>query len=119
MTDAIPAFFSAWSISDDAERSAVLTGCLADTVSYADPRAPQIMTGIDALNGYLAMFSASAPGMEASVVNLNTIQGTHRATVSFGMPGSDQAQLGQYFVELDDTGKIARMVGFVGLGAPE
>ncbi len=28
-------------------------------------------------------------------------------------------QHGQYFVEVDDAGRITRMIGFVGLGAPE
>lgn len=119
MSDTIPAFFSAWSMADTDARLAVLNECLSEDATYADPRTPELLTGIAPINAYLGMFSEMAPGMEARVVNTSTTLGQFRATVAFGMPGSDQAQRGQYFVTLAGDGKIAAMVGFVGMGEPE
>ena len=118
MSDMMSVFFGTWSLSDAEARRAVLGDCLSDDVTYADPRAPGVLAGIDAVNGYLNAFSEMAPGMEAGVVATSDTQGAFRATVSFGMPGSDQSQRGQYFVELAESGKIARMVGFAGMGEP-
>lgn len=118
MTDPIPAFFSAWSMTDGAARLAVLAQCATDQLSYADPRSPTVLTGLDQVNGYLAAFCEMAPGMEARVIHTATVQGSHRVTVAFGMPGAEQAQRGQYFVDLAADGKIARMVGFAGMGEP-
>lgn len=118
MTDPITAFFSAWSMTDTAARQAVLSQSAAPDISYADPRSPNVLTGLDQVNSYLAAFSEMAPGMAARVIDDAAVQGSHRVTVAFGMPGSDQAQRGQYFVELATDGKIARMVGFAGMGEP-
>jgi hypothetical protein len=55
------------------------------------------------------------------VVNLSTIGTSHRATVAFGGMGPDgkeMVQHGQYFADMESD-KIARMVGFVGIGEPE
>ena len=67
------------------------------------------------------MFSANAPGWTAKVVTMSETAGSIRATVAFGgqgPDGSEMVQHGQYFADMDGN-KIARMVGFAGLGAPE
>ena len=64
------------------------------------------------------MFSANAPDWSAEVIKSDTIAGFTRITVTFsgvGPDGSEQIQLGQYFVEKDGD-LISRMVGFVGTG---
>jgi len=64
------------------------------------------------------LFSANAPGWSATVVATDTTANMTRATVAFsgeGPDGSEQTQLGQYFVEKDGE-LISRMVGFVGIG---
>ena len=120
MTDPIDTFFSAWQLESHDARLEKITQSVASNVVYVDPRTPEPITGIDALNEYVGMFSANAPGWSAKVVVSDTIAGTARATVAFsgkGSDGTEQTQLGQYFVE-SDGGLISRMVGFVGIGAP-
>ena len=64
------------------------------------------------------MFSANAPGWSVKVIKTDTVAGVVRVTVAFGgigPDGSEQVQLGQYFVEKDGD-LVSRMVGFVGIG---
>jgi hypothetical protein len=71
-----------------------------------------------ALNNYVGMFSANAPGWSAKVIKTDMVAGVTRVTVAFGGKGSDgseQVQLGQYFVEKNGD-LVSRMVGFVGTG---
>ncbi len=121
MSDSITTFFDAWGMTDDAERLDAITAVYASDGTYADPRSPETLHGPDAIAGYVNMFSAGAPGWTAKVVNLSTIGTSHRATVAFGGMGPDgkeMVQLGQYFADMDGD-KITRLVGFVGIGAPE
>ena len=121
MTDPIATFFEAWQLdAADARRAKIADAVTAD-IRYDDPRTPATVTGIDALSDYVGQFSANAPGWSAKVLGSDRTAGMTRATVAFGGKGPDgneMTQLGQYFVELDE-GRIARMVGFVGNGAPE
>lgn len=79
---------------------------MIDSIGYNDPRAPETLKGIEALSHYfamfsVAMFSANAPGWSARVVKSDTIPSVTRVTVAFGgtsPDGSQQVQLGQYFV---------------------
>jgi len=121
MATSVETFFSAWGTADSAERKALIESAVAVDISYADPRAPEPIAGVEALDEYVGMFSANAPGWTAVVVKTDTVNGMDRATVAFGgkgPDGSDKVQLGQYFVEFAGE-KIARLVGFVGTGAPE
>ena len=121
MTDAIAAFFGAWSQTDDAARKQAIAKAFASQGTYADPRTPERLSGVDAIAGYVAMFSANAPGWTAKVVAQDESAGVIRVTVAFGGTGPDGShmqQLGQYFAEVTD-GQITRMTGFVGTGAPE
>ena len=118
MTDCIESFFEAWEIEDDESRLAKITRAVTNNVQYDDPRTSETLKGIEALNHYMSMFSANAPGWSAKVVKSDTIAKITRVTVAFGgkgQDGVDQVQLGQYFVETEG-GLISRMVGFVGTG---
>jgi len=120
MTDQIDAFFGAWQLESREKRLETITNTVAPSIVYVDPRTPKPITGISALSEYVGMFSANAPGWSAKVVASDTIAGMTRATVAFsgkGPDGTEQTQLGQYFVESDGD-LISRMVGFVGIGAP-
>ena len=122
MTTAIEIFFTAWSETDAAARQALIASAVSETASYADPRAQEPITGVAALGEYVGMFSANAPGWTATVQKTDTIAGVTRATVAFGgkgPDGSEMRQLGQYYIECDEDGLIARMIGFVGTGAAE
>ena len=108
-------------MSDPDARTEAITAAFAPAGSYADPRSNGPLTGPSPIAEYVSMFSANAPGWTATVVKSDEIAGIIRATVAFGgkaPDGSDMVQHGQYFAELSD-GKISRMVGFVGTGAPE
>ncbi len=120
MTDPIDTFFDAWQLEAGDERLERITRSVTPDVIYVDPRTPQPVSGIDALNQYVGMFSANAPGWTARVVASSTIGGATRATVAFGgkgPDGTDQTQLGQYFIEFDGE-LISKMTGFVGIGEP-
>lgn len=121
MTDPISTFFEAWQLEDDAARLTKVTTAVAASIHYVDPRTPNAITSIEALNEYLGMFSANAPDWGAKIVASSETHGIARVTVAFSGPGPDgetKTQLGQYFVEKDGD-LICRMVGFVGIGEPE
>jgi len=118
MTDCITTFFGAWQIEDAELRFSKISSSVTETIRYDDPRTAETVVGISALNDYVGLFSTNAPGWSAKVVKSDRVSGVTRVTVAFsGMSsdGSEQVQLGQYFLETD--GKlVSRMVGFVGTG---
>ena len=118
MSDCITTFFDAWQIEEAEVRLAKLNSSVTETIQYDDPRTPETVSGIATLNNYLGMFSANAPGWSAKVIKTDTVAGVTRVTVAFGGMGPDgteQVQLGQYFVEKEGD-LVFRMVGFVGTG---
>ena len=118
MADPISTFFDAWQHETSIERFEKINKSVTDDVQYDDPRTPQTVNGKDALNDYVGMFSANAPGWSATVISSDTTAGMTRATIAFGGIGPDgkeMIQLGQYFIEIDGN-LISRMVGFVGNG---
>lgn len=118
MSDLVSTFFEAWQIEDASARKEKITAAVSEGIKYDDPRTPETITGIEALNAYVGMFSANAPGWSAKVVKSDTIGGITRSTVAFGGKGPDgteQVQLGQYFSETEG-GVVSRFVGFVGTG---
>jgi hypothetical protein len=120
MSDCIATFFEAWQIEGAEARLAKINSAVAESIRYDDPRTPETLNGIEALNNYVAMFSANAPGWSAKLVKSDTTSNVTRVTVAFGgvgPDGSQQVQLGQYFVEKEED-LITRMVGFVGTGEP-
>jgi len=117
MSDALTAFFAAWSVGDDATRDAQVDDALGASILYADPRTEAPLTTATAVKDYVGQFSKMAPGMPVSVANVSTTLTFARATVQFG--AGDQCQWGQYTADLDDAGKITRLIGFVGTGAPD
>ncbi len=119
MSDPVATFFDAWQLESSDARLEKITSAVTETIQYDDPRTPETVNGINALNTYVGMFSANAPGWSAKVVGSDTTAGMIRATVEFGGMGPDgkeMVQLGQYYVEMEGD-LINRMVGFVGTGA--
>ena len=118
MSDCITTFFEAWQTEEAEVRLAKLNRSVTTTIQYDDPRTPETVNGVAALNDYVGMFSASAPGWSAKVIKSDRVADVTRVTVAFGgvgPDGSEQVQLGQYFVE-KDGGLVSRMIGFVGTG---
>lgn len=121
MSDPVSLFFSAWQLASADARLASISDAVTPEVQYDDPRTQETIQGISALNDYVGLFSANAPGWSARVVDSSTTAGMIRATVAFGgkgPDGNDMTQYGQYFVETSGN-RISRMVGFVGTGAQE
>lgn len=120
MGDALELFFNAWGMSDADARKTAISKAITNDGTYADPRTPSLLEGIDAIASYVAMFSENAPGWEARIVKTDDTQGTMRATVAFGgkgPDGTDMEQQGQYFADFDGD-QISRLIGFVGTGEP-
>lgn len=118
MSDSISTFFEAWQIEEAELRFAKINSAVTQNVKYDDPRTPETLIGKEALSSYVAMFSANAPGWSAEVIKNDVIAKLTRVTIAFsgkGPDGSQQVQLGQYFVEHEGD-LISRMVGFVGTG---
>ncbi len=118
MSDSISTFFDAWQIEEANDRLEKITSAVTKDIHYDDPRTPETIIGIDALNDYVGMFSANAPGWSAKVVNNDSTAGVTRTKVTFsgvGPDGAEKVQFGQYFVEKEGE-LISRMVGFVGTG---
>ncbi len=118
MPDSITTFFEAWQIENADLRAQKITGSVSENISYDDPRTPEAVIGIAALTNYVGMFTENAPGWSAKVIKSDTVGGVTRVTVAFGgaaPDGSEQVQLGQYYVEKDGD-LVSRMVGFVGTG---
>ena len=118
MSDATHRFFAAWGMDDASDRNAAITAALSPDATYADPRQDSPLTGPDAIADYVAMFGQAAPGAVAEVTNAEARDGVTRATVAFRMPNGME-QLGQYFIEHDNDGRISRMVGFKGTGTSQ
>ncbi|MES9943211.1 MAG: hypothetical protein ABW104_19680 [Candidatus Thiodiazotropha sp. 6PLUC2] len=68
MSECITNFFDAWQIEEDELRLAKITSATIENIRYDDPRTPETLDGIAALNNYVGMFSANAPGWSAKVV---------------------------------------------------
>lgn len=118
MSDSISTFFEAWEIEDASIRREKISSAVLENIEYHDPRTPEAIHGIEALSDYVGMFSANAPGWSAKIIKSDTVGNVTRSTVSFsggGPDGTEQAQIGQYFVDTED-GLISRLVGFVGTG---
>lgn len=117
---ALDTFFSAWSETDAAARTALIASAMADGATYSDPRSGSRLDGLDAISTYVGMFSENAPGWTAKVTQSDVVNGYVRAIVAFGgmgPDGSEMVQHGTYFADLDDSGKALSIAGFVGTGA--
>jgi hypothetical protein len=116
MTDPVELFFEAWSVQDRTKRDGMIDAALGNSIFYADPRTETPLTEPTAVKDYVGAFSASAPGWPVRVVHESRTLDFIRVAVQFGE--GENVQHGQYIAETDTNGRIIRLVGFVGLGAP-
>ncbi len=117
MTDCLETFFSAWGDPSSDGRAVKTDAAIGPDFYYADPNAPEPLTGRDAYLAYLARFTEMMPGASAEVVAKSAHHGHARATVDFLKDGNRMMR-GQYFADIEN-GRISRMVGFTGMGEPE
>ena len=110
-------FFSAWG-ADDATRATAISQAFGSSVYYCDPQCPAPVTDAASLDQMVAMFGQYMPGGSAKVMKVDEHHGHARATVAFLK--DDVAMMhGHYFADMDADEKLARLIGFPGLGAPE
>ena len=115
MSRAIATFFAAWGESDPDLRAGMLRETLSPDIAYLDPRLTDPLIGIDAVNDYIGGYSRQVPGATAAVEAQKKEDRNVLATVAFRMPDG-AVQHGQYMIEVATDGRLARMVGIVGLG---
>lgn len=114
MNDAVNRFFAAWGDSDEASRADLVRSAVSDGFRYADPHAPEPITSVNDMLEFLGQFP---PGASARVIEpIDSHHGHARVNVAFDFGGGN-SMVGQYFVDLDEDGKIVRAVGFPGKGA--
>ena len=116
MSDAIHRFFDAWAGDDAAARAEAVKGAMAADFAYADQKTKGQIKDAAKLSAYIDDFGAT--GWGARVMKVDSVAGFDRVLVGFGPDGAAE-QTGQSFVKCDKDGRIRRMVGFVGTGAPE
>jgi hypothetical protein len=116
MTDCIHTLFSAWGDPSPEARATATDAAIGPEFYYSDPNAPAPIHDRDDYLAYIQMFGDMAPGATAKVVDISEKHGHARATVDFVI-NEHMTQRGQYFVDLKD-GKIARIIGFAGMGEP-
>ena len=117
MQAAIEQFFSAWAMTDDGERHSAIDSALADGATYSDPRSGGRFDNVDVIAEYVGHFSANAPGWAATVQAVDEVNGYAKVIVNFGGPGPDgeeMSQLGTYFAEANQDGKLIALAGFAG-----
>ena len=118
MTQSLNDFFAAWTTQDADSRRALLASAISDNFYYVDPRTPEPITSVDAMDAYAGQFlEMCPPGASVTVKDPVDVKLGHaRATVAFVM-SPEMQQMGQYFADLDANEKITRLIGFVGTGA--
>ena len=116
MTDCIHTLFLAWGDPSPEARATATDAAIGPELYYSDPNPPAPIHSCDDYLTYIQMFGEMAPGAIAKVVDISEKNGHARATVDF-IINETITQRGQYFVDLKD-GKIARIVGFSGMGEP-
>ena len=117
MTQSLTDFFAAWTTEDADSRRALIASAVGDTFYYVDPMTDAPITDVDGMDAYAGNFlTMCPPGAEVEVKDpVDAKLGHARATVAFKM-SAEMQQLGQYFADLDDSGKIIRLVGYAGMG---
>jgi len=103
----------AWQEPDPAERRRLLDACWADDGVYCDPTAR--VRGRAGLAEHIGGFQEQFAGCR---IELTTAPDEHDGYVRFGWrivrDGGDQVSEGTDFGELDDDGRLRRIVGFFG-----
>lgn len=112
-SDAVAAYGAAWNEADPAARRTILDAVWAADGVYCDPST--VVEGRDALSGHIGGFQEQMAGH--AIVTTSGVEEHHgwfrfawRLTAADGTPVVDGFDVG----ELDDDGRIRRIVGFFG-----
>ena len=110
--EAVTTYGAAWNEPDAGKRAALLDRAWADDGVYLDPTARA--EGRDALTTHIAGFQSMMPG---HTIDMTSGVDAHDGTFRFAwvMRNADGVALeGMDYGELDDDGRITRIVGFFG-----
>ena len=103
----------AWSTADDDTRAALLEKVWAEDGIYSDPSAE--VRGRTALHAHIGSLHAKMPGTQ---IVLSTDASAHHGYLYFGwqmITAEGEVRInGVDFAQIDDTGRIAQIVGFFG-----
>lgn len=113
MESLIDAYCAAWSEADAGRRAAMLGEVWAESGTYTDPRVHT--TGIAELVAFIGSVLAGRPG--ARVIRTSNVD-AHHGLARFlwrvvRADGTTQAE-GIDFAEIDEDGRLLRIVGFFG-----
>ena len=105
-------YLAAWNETDPTARRRVIDDLFAAEVRYVDPVAA--VDGRDALDGLIGAVQQQFPGLVFSSdgpVDAHHEQG--RFTWRLGLPGEEPLVIGFDVAELDEDGRIRRVLGFL------
>jgi hypothetical protein len=110
-TDSITAYGAAWLETDDQRRRALLETAWAEQAVYCDPL--DVITGRVALSAHIAATQASLAGGRVGVTS-EPVRHHDSAFFRWAVQDAAGATLltGWDVVQLDETGRIARLTGF-------
>jgi hypothetical protein len=112
--DIIERYLAAWNNLDPHQRSIAMQAVVADDCYYADAHLPDALTTKEAHNQFITQFRTKFPDFS---LQLNSLPQGHHNYYRFGWQllkadGSVFTK-GMYFGEIDDEGKICKIIGFV------
>ena len=114
MSETLERFLAAWSEPDRAARRLLLEPCIAPGgFYYVDPQHGDPVTDLDGLLAVTDIFGTNLEGGHFALRGVTTHNGHLRATVDV-MRGEVRIMRTQLFADLDDAGRLARAVGFLG-----
>lgn len=106
-------FLAAWNEPDAEGRSRILDETVSpEGLYYADPHLPQPAEGRAAFEDYLTKFTGALPDGQMEAGPVDEHHGHARVEFRILRAGQPLAQ-GHYFADLDDEGRISRLIGFM------
>ncbi len=110
-------FFDSWSLPDHAARKTRLEDAITPDSKYVDARTDDWWPGPHAIADHIGGFVAAHPKGRMVVLSVDHTENWGRANVAMRFPDR-RDHVDQYFFT-PTTGKIERMIGFLGTGALE
>jgi predicted GTPase len=112
--DTIDQYLAAWNTLDSDQRSIAMQDIVADDCYYADAHLPDALTTREAHNQFITQFRTKFPEFS---LQLNSPSQGHHHYYRFGWQllkaDGSVFTTGMYFGEIDDEGKICKIIGFV------
>lgn len=111
--DALSRLLTAWNEPEAQHRAAILDGALsASGVYYADPHLPEPATDRTAFEDFLDKFTTALPDAELETGPVLVHHGHARVEAKLSR-GDQIIAKGHYFADLDEDGRVARLIGFM------